>query len=868
MTSIVKYVLVLCVLFVAGYTNAQITINTNFSVLSNQPIDSRDTLTTLADTSSVTWTFPGLLSYVVDIDEFWYYTGTQWRKLFDGTTIPSTVPDSLIVYAPAHGLSDTIALYGYVPVKADFTRANSTSIDSVFIAYAIDAPDTDSLTLIFSGVLTYGSWHGKELNTQYYLQDDGSDDTTPGTVSVPTAIASDSLTLFLREVGSDIAGQLRRVAMPSPLITAFGGNPASPTDAVVQAAIEGTYLPAGLAQPGTVFTLSYATQSYNPTYQQTAPNTNPLTPSYAWLWDGALATRIVNIPTSVNLQDVSYGVLGTLVLLPIDSLMAASVPTDTEVALWLDTNYTANNLRLANGSLLYFIGDSTRQNPQYIWQVIDDISFDAGDTDWEKILKRIKFPVVASDGNGLFDAGNDGDTTGIGSVVLGEDLNVDMNGYDWLFDGLVEDDTTSRIMTLTGDGSLAYRWLDSLLQGYTTGTGTSGTLPIWTGTYSLGNSSLTEASGVLSSSLTGALKLPSGTDAQDPVWAAGMLRYNTTANGLQGYDGAAERYLPWADADNWAVDRIPYSDGSKLTSSSLLIWDGDQMAVNSSTVETSSALVVNGNIRSRNASGTGRGELYLHNNREDIYLIDTDDGLSLHTNDQTTSNVSFYYGNTEFAQTSSQYFQHNVYTSYTQSGGTTVTFKGFDPNSGDGGEALLSGGRSATSHENGGSVTVRGGFNNSANFAGGYGGVPGYINFQLYSDTAATAAASLHLVARFIPESVSAADFGRFQLLKYGTGARTGTHAYTLSVASDGKLVEVPEKWGTISTSTDGSGDIVVAHGMGVTPTSVQVTVTGTTPYVVTVHTIDATNFTVRFYDMTGAAVASTAVTATWHCKT
>lgn len=76
------------------------------------------------------------------------------------------------------------------------------------------------------------------------------------------------------------------------------------------------------------------------------------------------------------------------------------------------------------------------------------------------------------------------------------------------------------------------------------------------------------------------------------------------------------------------------------------------------------------------------------------------------------------------------------------------------------------------------------------------------------------------------------------------------------------------ETAGTISTSTDGSGDIVVAHGMGVTPTSVQVTVTGTTPYVVTVHTIGSTNFTVRFYDMTGAAVASTAVTATWHAKT
>ena len=100
------------------------------------------------------------------------------------------------------------------------------------------------------------------------------------------------------------------------------------------------------------------------------------------------------------------------------------------------------------------------------------------------------------------------------------------------------------------------------------------------------------------------------------------------------------------------------------------------------------------------------------------------------------------------------------------------------------------------------------------------------------------------------------------------TGSITGTHATSASFNSTGKLIQVPEKWNTISTSTDGSGDIVVAHGMGTTPTSVQVTVNGTTPYVVTVHTIDATNFTVRFYDMTGAAVTSTAVTATWHAKT
>jgi hypothetical protein len=109
---------------------------------------------------------------------------------------------------------------------------------------------------------------------------------------------------------------------------------------------------------------------------------------------------------------------------------------------------------------------------------------------------------------------------------------------------------------------------------------------------------------------------------------------------------------------------------------------------------------------------------------------------------------------------------------------------------------------------------------------------------------------------------------GRLIMPFYGAGNFTGTPEKSISVTSAGAFIEVPEKWGAISTSTDASGDIIVAHGMGVTPTSVQVTVTGTTPYVVTVHTIDATNFTVRFFDMTGAAVASTAVTATWHCKT
>lgn len=172
---------------------------------------------------------------------------------------------------------------------------------------------------------------------------------------------------------------------------------------------------------------------------------------------------------------------------------------------------------------------------------------------------------VADDNSGLFDAANDGDTTEVSSVVLGQDFAVDMDGNDWLFDGLVEDDTTSRIMTLRGDGSLAYRWLDSLLNGYTTGSGTPGTLPIWTGANALGNSSLTESGGnVIGTSFTGAFGLATGTDAQRPVGANGLMRYNSTGNGVEAWNGsaAAWRYLPWASVASFTSGSVLFADAS------------------------------------------------------------------------------------------------------------------------------------------------------------------------------------------------------------------------------------------------------------------------------------------------------------------
>lgn len=105
------------------------------------------------------------------------------------------------------------------------------------------------------------------------------------------------------------------------------------------------------------------------------------------------------------------------------------------------------------------------------------------------------------------------------------------------------------------------------------GTGSAGDLSYWNTDTTLSNANIAYTSTVLDmSGLTGALVLPSGTDAEDPVWANGMLRYNTTTNGIQGYNGS-EKYLPWADAASWTSGYIPYSNGSRLTASSGLYFD-------------------------------------------------------------------------------------------------------------------------------------------------------------------------------------------------------------------------------------------------------------------------------------------------------
>lgn len=337
-------------------------------------------IATIADTSNIkNGIWDGATVFVEDSGKVFVYNGTGFIEIQQG--IQST-PDTsaLLVYAPAHGLADSITLYGYVPVRTNYTRATADVLSNVHFAYAVDSPHPDTLELKIAGYLNLGLNHGLTLGELYYLQDNGTQALTAGTVRAPTVVVLSATEVILLEVGADEDQVIARVPIISPTISAAGGNPIIPTDSIIQVVIETIYKPAGLAKPGTIFFTTYISQSSNLTYREST--NNPLTPSYSWLWDGKTATRINTLITSIDLESTTSG---GLTLTPV----TAVPPNDSLVAQWLETNYTTNNLRLYNGSILYYEGAGTAQSPQRQWVVIDDLSNGAEANNYKRIIKNI-----------------------------------------------------------------------------------------------------------------------------------------------------------------------------------------------------------------------------------------------------------------------------------------------------------------------------------------------------------------------------------------------------------------------------------------------------------------------------------------------
>ncbi len=71
-------------------------------------------------------------------------------------------------------------------------------------------------------------------------------------------------------------------------------------------------------------------------------------------------------------------------------------------------------------------------------------------------------------------------------------------------------------------------------------------------------------------------------------------------------------------------------------------------------------------------------------------------------------------------------------------------------------------------------------------------------------------------------------------------------------------------KMAAASGTTDGSGDLVVTHGMRGAPAAILATVGGTAFRIAQPHTITKTTFTLRILDAAGNAVTAAAVTVYW----
>lgn len=69
---------------------------------------------------------------------------------------------------------------------------------------------------------------------------------------------------------------------------------------------------------------------------------------------------------------------------------------------------------------------------------------------------------------------------------------------------------------------------------------------------------------------------------------------------------------------------------------------------------------------------------------------------------------------------------------------------------------------------------------------------------------------------------------------------------------------------GSSSGTTSAGGELVITHGIGMTPAAVSASYKGNNPYLVTITAKTSSTFTAKVWDHTGAAVGSTSVTIDW----
>lgn len=337
----------------------------------------------------------GMVVFQVDESQLYYLdapiTENNWVPIETGVTAIDTVQTT--IYCPAHGLDLTDYEGEFLPMFA-CRGAQADHIDSLQTYYAVSIPDPDSITIIASGLIyrpnhDLADFIGKIV---YLTNTVGAYDTIQGTVLSAIAVVIDSnyIDLLPRSVLESENG-LFVLPLPAAFLNSYMGDSRVPQDTAVQR-LARLYANVGLLRAGGKIITQSPAISDNPIY--TSTGANPVNPGMSWTWTGGVNGRVIKdkeLLVAIDLADTTYGGLN---ITPLDTVvLVGGVPTDTTVFNWLQTNLTDNNLRLPNGSLLYFVGAGSRQNPDYVWSVMDDISGNVGGaTRWSRLIKRIKEP--------------------------------------------------------------------------------------------------------------------------------------------------------------------------------------------------------------------------------------------------------------------------------------------------------------------------------------------------------------------------------------------------------------------------------------------------------------------------------------------
>lgn len=133
------------------------------------------------------------------------------------------------------------------------------------------------------------------------------------------------------------------------------------------------------------------------------------------------------------------------------------------------------------------------------------------------------------------------------------------------------------------------------------GSGTAGTIPVWTSSTTLGDSPLTVSGTDVTATGTSAFRVPVGTTAQQPgTPVAGMTRYNTT-NGALEYRGASAWEVPVKSASTTGLGtsgHVLFNDANgRATGSANLFWATATNRLGIGTSSPGSTLDLRGDMR-------------------------------------------------------------------------------------------------------------------------------------------------------------------------------------------------------------------------------------------------------------------------------